>query len=413
MPISLTSLEAVDYQHDSLFFDLLTKAIGAIRAEKTYSTTSDATKSLSRLIKNKTGIYVSVGYIPTKQLNAMVALPEVSKNNPILNDMMRNWHSDRTALRLINDQGGRISGTVDRRSGSVSGIFSEVPVDMFITEGLIDSKSVSDEEVAAVILHEIGHIFTYYESLVTTIRQNIYIAAVAKEAVEVKEQKLKLDLLDATCKNLKLNIGGEELVGYSSDKAIYAILLTKHIEQLRTELGTNYYDLRNFEAASDQYAARMGAARPLATALTKMGATSESRRSTAVYLLLEIGKVILFVAAMFVLNPLFIIISLAAYDPTSKIYDPPEARIKRIRHNLITASKNRSLSKQRKETLLKDIEIIDGLLSELNDRRSFYEILYTGILPNLNRQSKHLKYQQQLEEMLHNDLFKASMKFSI
>jgi len=228
------------------------------------------------------------------------------------------------------------------------------------------------------------------------------------------DETKRLEIIDATSKHFKLDSDELQWLSTSSNKeTVYTVLVSNHIQQVRSELGSNVYDQRGFEHLADQYAARQGAGKPLVTALAKMNRRHPSRYSTPLFLVMEALKISLLAMSPVILGPIVPLVLLLGYDPTNKIYDDPEARMKRIRHELISGMKDRTLSTERKKDLTKDLEVIDATLAEYQDRRSFYEYLYTTFLPGMRNQQKRMKQQQELEALANNELFAQSLKFSL
>ena len=94
-------------------------------------------------------------------------------------------------------------------------------------------------------------------------------------------------------------------------------------------------------------------------------------------------------------------------NPAEKTYDPPEARLRRIRNEMMTAIKSEKMSAERKAETLLDIKAVDQLLKQVDDKRGLIEMFYTSVLPSGRQQYQQLKFQVELEKLVNNDLFLA------
>jgi len=409
-----TALEAVKFQVEPLLFDAVTAQIKKIRAENDYHTTSPAIKELSNLIRRMTGISLSVAFEESATVNASVYLPDIDRNHPLIQSRMRGYMNNREVLTMMRKRTlPSLGGSVDTLTGRVDGLYSELECTINLTTGLLNSASMEHEEIAAIFLHELGHLMSYFEYIHRTVTTNYALLAVA-EAVVGENTTKRIDLIDATSKRFGYEADRLDVLNTTTSKDVaYSVLITQHIRKTRSELGANLYDQRGCEHLADQYAARMGAGTALTTALAKMHRQNPSWYSTAGFVLFEGLKIMLVLLSTVVISPLVLILMLVSYDPTDKIYDDPEARMKRIRNELLGGMKNKALTKERRTCLQKDLEIIDQALKSFNDRRSFYELLYTSFLPGARRQQKHMEHQQELESLANNELFAKAMNFTL
>lgn len=407
------NLEVVNFQPNAEFFKGLTLAVKQLRQDKDFTPTSDHAVSIAKIIYQNTGIKVALYFDGSKEPNAWVHVPDIKKDHPFILEMWAPFtnHTDAHLMMQIQKK-KRLSGTVDLKRGRLGGSFSDFEVRMAITHGLLRSTRFKDEEIAAILLHECGHVLTYFEFLVSSIRTNIILGAVAENVVKEPNEQRRIEILDATSKHFNWEMEDPaDLVKAKNGETVYIVLLEKHREKMRNELGADIYDLRTFESISDQYAVRMGAGRALATGLDKLYHNDMSKRSTAFFLFIEVVK-LLAILLMAYYGPIRLIFVMIAYDPTYRIYDRPGERLDRIRKQLIEASKNRQLTGIQKHQLKADIEMVEMLLKEYNDRRTFYEFAYTTFLPKARDQNNRILYQQQLEDLASNELFVRSMTLS-
>lgn len=415
MSLALSAaLEAVKFQAEPVLFEAVTRSVKAIRAENAYTATAPSVKALNDLIVRHTNLNLLVSVDSSEDINASAFLPDLSRSHPIITNVRRQRGNNRAALAILKQRDSKVlNGRVDLQKGKVYGDLASVESVIEVTTGLLDYTAITHEEVAALILHEVGHILTYCEYVHRSVTSNYALLAVAEEVVGASEEK-RIELIDATSKRFNIESDYLEPLKTSQSKEVaYSVLITRHIQKTRSELGANVYDERGCEHLADQYATRMGGGAALVTGLAKMYRRHPSRYSTSRYIAFEGMKITLVALSTLALSPFLLVAMTMAYDPTQRIYDEPEARFRRIRNELVGGMKDRSLSDDRRAQLKKDLEMIDAAMSEYKDRRSFYEYLYTTFLPSARNQNKQIEHQQELESLANNELFAKAMNFTL
>lgn len=403
------AFEAVSFQHDPTFFKQVTIAVSRIRRENDFSPTGDPASLIIDLIKYHTGLTVNFMYLTSARPSATAIVPEVNRSHVLLGERYRKISNSKDAIKLFRDkQTDRLEGHIDFDKHKVSGVFEEFPFVIQLSTGLFTSGSFSNEEIAAQLLHEVGHCFYYCALLAHSVTANITIEAVADEMVKAPREE-RIELLNATSRHFDFDAKEQEwLVDGQKKETIQSVLITRHIQQTRSKLGSNLYDARGFEALADQFAARMGAGVPLAKSLAKMDKFTKERY-VGRWLVTEAIKVVVAGVALS-MSPLMAVLLFLAYDPTDRIYDEPEQRFRRMRLELVAASKSKDITDEQKDALIQDLKLMDKVLDEFKDRRTFYEFLYTAFLPSIRDQRKRMLHQQKLEQLANNELFAQSMR---
>ena len=132
--------------------------------------------------------------------------------------------------------------------------------------------------------------------------------------------------------------------------------------------------------------------------------------NTATYTFLECLKLILFLAATFML-PVSMVIFLMCSNPTRKIYDDPEARVKFIKQQMIDELKNKDLDSKRREQVLENIQAVETVEAGLDDKRSLLELFWTVIMPSGRSALTQEQSAKEIEALLSNDLYLSVAKF--
>ncbi len=397
------ALEAIDFQSDAFLKGLAIYAVQLKEIPAKERADSQIVQKLNKYINDVTGLAASVifgDYEPSMEIPAM------HKNNVLINNWRRNYLNSASALKMVENSHNALSGMVDRRTGRVSGVFSEVPVNIYMPASIFDQNYIP-EEFAAVTQHECGHAVSFFEYFSNTATSNQCLAGIAR-AMEDSDVQVRITVLETVRKRFDLKNFDADKLAKTNSKVVEAAFITNVAEQSVSQLGRNIYDLSSFEYLSDQYVARHGGTRHLATALAKIykGHYNIAFRSTGGYIALEILKV-----ALLFCVPLMSLLLFAMDGQGNGEYDQPGARIKRVRNQAIEALKDKKLSKDQIETLTFDIKAIDEVLEQANDRRQLVGVLIDFFWLPARRDRDYIKLQQELENLATNELFAKSAEW--
>lgn len=400
------SIESIDFQAGQVLFQELAAVFKDLRKENQKTLPdSKLVESLHEVIERHTDLNVRFSF---DKMGPAVQVPNVNKNHPLVVDMHRNLTNSGNGLALIQTAGGVARGSVNLKTSRVSGIFTKVPhVIEFPVAYLVGTK-FTDEELAAITLHELGHIFTYYEYMGRALSTNQALAGLAQAWSNNMTLPERETVLLSVHKALSLGNDGVAKLAQSTNRAVVeAVILSNVMRKSESELGSNIYDMTSWEYLSDQFAARHGAGRHLVTALDKVmnSIFTPSFRSTPVFLAIEAFKILATVSSLMVFNPFPLIAVMLTTMPGQDTYDKPEARFLRIRNQIVEASKTKDLSSSDRDRLAADLRTIDAITTHVNDRRDFFTLLWTTTAPKFRQQWKAEQLQKELEEIASNDLF--------
>jgi hypothetical protein len=318
---------------------------------------------------------------------------------------------------MIDNANGVAHGTVNIMSGKVGGVFSDIKHTIHLPlADFFYSKKFTPEEIAAISLHEIGHLFTYYEFMTRCVSTNQVLAGVAKALDGTDAIEQRVAVLTRAKKELKLKeLDADALAKSRNAKVIETVIITQVARECQSELGSNVYDMNSWEMLADQYAARMGAGRFIVTGLEKYyrGAWNISFRSTPAFLAFEAWKamMIVFIAvtapgtsglSLYLLLPVF---SLMSNDSDPVIYNTPGARFKRVRDQIVTNLKNKKLKPADRARLEADLVAIDNITKDVNDRRQWMGVVWDFVSPSARKERNQMLLQQELEALATNELF--------
>lgn len=408
------SFEAIDVQKNSPLFSEMSSHVETYLENKKPDRKDfkKLTDNLSKSIKTHSGIQTKIKMDGSNLPNAYVYIPQVDRNHPILVDYFRQFTDSRDGLKMIDRKDGVFEGAIDRKKARVSGAFSEFEVTMGITRGLVSDK-FEGKEIAAIILHELGHIFTYFEYLGTNITTNYVLQHVSRSLMETRETKRKYEIIKEGSDALGIEVDDPEaLTRTQNETVVQTVLLREVVKEQYSELDSKTYDMTAWEMLSDQFSTRHGAGRSLVTALDKMYRRFgvPEHLTTPQFLMTEAFKVLMFIISIpltFMLVPFLLLVVI---DPNEDLYDKPKSRVLRIRRDMVDALKDTDQDKQYLAQVVQDIEVIDRIEEEMEERRTLLELIWSTLRSKSRHNYQQLKFQQELEMLVNNDLFVKSAK---
>jgi hypothetical protein len=310
-------------------------------------------------------------------------------------------------LKKIKQQ--KINARVDLVHGKVSGAYAQIELRMLmLKEMYVAHSKFLAEEVAAIMLHEIGHAFTYYEFVergVTT-NQSLALLTTVLDSRNVANKEFVFAEYSKT-----FDLDSEKTEALKKCKDAYTmnlIILDQAIEESISELGKSIYDVNSCEYLADQFAARFGAGKYLVTGLDRL----MGQYKTITFVITTFSYLILITTT--ILFPpgalLWLLMLIANPDKNNEIYDNMHARINRVRLQNLEQLKDKDLSNEVRAILLKEIDDIDLVLSKYKDELNFSEKVAYVFRPGYRSAHKYEKLQKDLENIAGNDLFLLSAK---
>lgn len=334
--------------------------------------------------------------------------------------------------RYIGGSGGMKAG-VNIVTAKLSGLFSELPFTVYLPishlqrgyrnengYGVSEKLRFTSEEMAAVVLHEVGHFFTYCETFSRTVTTNMALSAMSKDLDGVTSLERREVIIAKCVDDLNLKDVDVAALAKTNKKSIVETAIVVEVaEKSRSELGISIYDTTASEFLADQFANRHGAGVPLMTLLnkyTQLFGGEYAHMSTPHFMfdqLISIGLMFL-PPLCFILVPINIIGILCGGlgDEGDSTYDTPEVRFRRIKHDTINRLKNRSISDLERKRTLADLDAMEKAMEGIKDKREWREVIATVIIPCYRRYRKTKLLQQQLEQLGNSPLFVRSAELA-
>ena len=402
--------ESIAFQNTT-FFDELTLAFDEVKnLEETDVGDSEPIYRISKIIKNHTNLNITID--AENDYPPCIDIPNIDRNNPLINAAQRAIVNSTDGLTMIESSNEVLHGTVKIKTAKVSGVFSDIKAKMYLGKAFIQGNKYSSQELAAITLHEVGHLFTYFEFITRTVRTNQVLAGLSKILDGSENQEKREVALLSAKKALKLDKLDLSQLKDVNTKTTQVVLIDALVKETRTELGYNLFAESSWEYLCDQFSARHGAGVHLATALSKIYKSQYniSYRSLAVYLAVEMIKVIL-ISNLAFLGILFLVVMFDSQDGGG--YDLPSARLKRIRDQATQYLKNKQISDVERRRILDEIESIDKLLAEMTNRKQLFTYIHEFFSKRTRDERAYRKLQYELEDIAMNDLYVKAAEFKL
>jgi hypothetical protein len=362
-----------------------------------------------------TGISVKLTVLQGLGLGAYVVPPPLDRNHPLMSGVRR-WQSNSLLTQHIFNKEAvdKISGTVDLQKGQVGGIFSRIQCPIYMGTSLVQGDRLSPEENAAVFLHEVGHVMTYFEYLGRSVTLNHVLGDLTRKYSEQETYQKRLDIISYVKHTLDLDSIDERRAAEMVDgEALLTLVVSESVMDPINATDTPAYDARSWEALADQFVSRLGGARYLATGLDRKDRLtgSSSYRTNTQHLMIQVCTVIFYSIPVF--TPFFLLGLINGVDPKASVHDTPEERLKRLRQDVVDAMKNPKLDKEYRIRLQEDADVIADLLKNMKDREGLFSFLWTRLRPGSYRQFKRGNMITELETMANNELFVKANKLTV
>lgn len=263
--------------------------------------------------------------------------------------------------------------TIDVNKAYIKGIDKDVLAPMLIDFEWVHTEcKITPIETVAVMMHEMGHIFTWIEYNRKMVKNTTVLLETLKEDIAKKGKTPKEAYENAYYKitKQKINTNNETEAGIELYKVTNPYM----------DSGTNKYSFTDSEQQADQFAGRFGLGKELATALPRLvkGYNKDFIRGVAIQCSLTIVAVLLAgLSALSIISAgisMFLIWSIYSNvfrTPTpingEQTYDDMIQRMNRLKTEMIRTIRiyNKELCPDYVNYLIKNIEATDRIIKEL------------------------------------------------
>lgn len=374
-------------------------------------------EGFNKIIRKHTGINVVLG----DEYDQFATLPpDINKNNILVRPEVRKYY-DNGDFRTAN---GKLRAMVDLKNYRVSGDFSKIPVKLFISPMFIYHRelNMSNENLAAAVLHEVGHVFTFFVASVYTFTTVMPMLGIANRIMKTNTTEELTYVLerwnDEPTTLTKVDV--EDLANKKKETIVTAIV-SNYTRDSKSIAKHNEYDYINAEYLADKFAARFGGGAHVVSMLDKVytyvGARSKSTLTgfifvevllatfATVYILpyAIAGEILCSILAG--MGFMVLLYTMGISNVSDGTYDTEVNRYKRIREDLISMLKDKKIDRAIGDRIRLDIKRIDNILKTYNDYKSVFGYIMDFIIPSRRRINVQSEFYRQLESLGNNDLF--------
>lgn len=404
-------MEVMAFQNDD-FGDKLTAIVEEIRLDGTFGTRAINESGLKKLTLDRLGINVDFQIVKDQRLNAAIITPTLNSSHPF-NQFFSGLHNADMG-RLIAELGERGDklGTVDLKNMKVSGIYSKLPHDLFITEGLMRSN-LDAKVITAIILHELGHAMTFLYFTNNLTMGSVITSAIVNAAFETNDGKLRESILERGTRILGVdNVQVRGLAQRPKAEAktlLETLYIDGDVTALRSETGCNIYEAKSCEQLADMMVAKFGYSVPLAVGLDRLFGNSRNNVFTnMIKISLEVITYASFIGILVL--PAYLITK--DFGALISGYDNPVDRIRYLRKHLIQELKeDNGLPKATLQNILKDIDTVEAIAKKHGPAESITNYLQRRFISPVRAAKRNQDFQKAIEDLLYNDAFVAYAKF--
>lgn len=427
MSIFNYAAEAIAFQGTE-FAEQLTEQFEKILQYKTpkEAASSDERKNVEKLINKRTGLNIKLSLDTMR--HPCVSVPYVNPGSILLPDFLHGLITDDYEVMVRKIDKNIEDNFVDLKNVKVGGNYSVIETPIFMSFKFLKEAKFTTRECVAFLLHEMGHVFVSYEFTNRVIRTNQIIAAVNKASLSDTTGEKHKHILKTIAKSAKLQDDVfEDLVDIKNSQVISTVVIREVYEGARSELGTKNYDNSTFEALSDQFAARFGFGREAVSGLDKMNRlygyveySQSARTSMAFYETAALFGIPVFAVLSVTVSPWLIGLTLMGFlsvylsgdSQRDFTYDDLRVRYLRIREQIITHLKDKTLDADTVKHHIESLEKIDKILESVKDYKGPMRAISNFIFSNNRKEMKAIELQRELETMMANDLFVQASKLS-
>ena len=385
-------MQAISINNNSKLGVDLEKEIEHIREQSEVKLNGN---SLGKIVKKHTNITAAfnLGY----GVNASTSIPEMDKNNVLLSRARRAMLKNNDSKSLLTRK-DLIEGVVDLKNVKVTGDFTSPTMSITIGKDYLISSSsrFTVRETVAIVLHEIGHIFSYFELLGRVITTNYCLEEASKQLLEVKSEDLKYKIISDMERITGDKFTDKSVIAAAKNKTELTVLvLNESILSSISSMGVNLYDMRGFEQLADQFSSRLGYGRDLVTALDKLNRLFHPSDywSTPIYFIVFI------LTAYHSLTFLLFYILSNHFKQGMYTYDTPQTRLNVLESEQRRVLDRGKLTLDEKKEVLRTLTLIKKLKSQVKDRKFLGGNILKVLVPSGRVAHRSREVQKNLETL--------------
>lgn len=429
--------EAIDFQGDD-FFKQLVANLGTLPQNERSSAKNSEWEKLESLleksVEDRTGLQIEFDLAPDGMASIMT--PIVDWSHVFHGEMVTHVENPDELIKFITKAKQELNACLDLKKCHVTGTLAkELRATIQVNREMLYRETFgckfTDEEIAGIILHEIGHFWTMLEFLDRSVATNQVLAELQRDLFIEKEPSKRNTIIKTAGKELNLDRNVVESLQASDDQTVSTVFVAASMKAIRTQSGHSFYDMNTWEMLADQFAARHGAGRHMFTGMQKLMAQCPDltmmSRASFYYgqiarfvggILLMVGGVAGVVAApaVAIIGIIAVLIGYAMVTNDGGSYSEPTydndlGRLTRLRNQQVQAIKKALGHNKSKfnaayvKQLTEDVAFMDNILKQGFNNTAVVNKIITFFSANEANRQANTAFQKHLEGLAHNDLY--------
>lgn len=442
-PLSMFNIavESIDFQSDkfgnqleSILYDMekfIQASGGNVFQARQRLADSELVNLLSDTIFKRLGIKTKI-IVKTTCPGAIMPM-FYNENHVLLKPMWRGQISGELPdqAKLIKKAKDAV-GTIDLKNAKVGGIFSEYQHTLWLdVVGNLQTLKMSVPEITAVLLHELGHAFTYYEFSDRLESTNQVLANLSREVRGGNNDEKRHFILKELAGRFGVKEQEFDDILNEKNSVIFGVkLFDKYIKFVKSQMPNAKYSDTSSEQLADNFAARFGYGRYLISGLDRLYIGAPEKVSDSGRMMMTFGQFILEVIAPAVwaiatimggsivtgvLIALFFSFLLVFSGDASAdmTYDVLKMRYKRIRQQYIEMIKQLDMDKEALRNVVDSVHFIDNIIQNTAIYRTIYNRVANFLFSWHRNAKKDIELQYLIEELTSNNLFLKSAELEV
>lgn len=433
---SLISMETIDYQLKDPVIDNMRNIIEEYKQNKDGK---QFAKDLEKIIKDRFNITLKCNVKPASVLNAAAYIELLDVYHPLNKGLLDNY-GEAAAQYLANETvkpnfkrlvAGKLDrvGGLDFKKARASGIFSQLEYRIELLTPLFKEET---DFIIAIIMHELGHIWTFMEYVHHVTYKNVIVTSIVKDFLGIKEDTLRVEFISKINNIYGVKVP-EELTKQSDPKA-QLVVIGDIYKQMYNDFSETTYNTTSVEVLADQFASRFG----LGINMIKgMSGNAFSWKGISVSILLTFvsgvifGTLASFSAFFLVIGTvpftfeIFLAVVTAGLMSLANItesfagakmklgtstYDTPKQRLVRVRNMMINQLKHDPKNNDAKK-LIEQIDESMAYIEKADDYNGFIVKLLRWVSSDFRTQEERKIYNQLLEDLMDSTLYVSGNRF--
>ena len=384
---------------------------------------------MSKMIFSRFGLKCKVVY--TEHLAAVMPM-YANRHHIFLPDMYKGIEIEEQTKFLTNLNNKR--GTIDLAKAKIGGVYSEYEHNLYINyDDFFSTGLLTPGQATGITLHELGHAFYNISHGDRWHSANQILADLA--LTSVKKKNKDRTLVYKELEKYNENIKKEELDKMmEGEPVVSGYLWFKYIAEgnFNADGGTTQvktYDKTSCEQMADNFAARFGYGREVVEGLESIYKTYGSFNHSwymisaamvwellwtmagVLMAVMMIKAGLYLVVPMMIFNGVMLGIMVVSYiyatgeSTRDYTYDELKYRYKRIRDQMVTRLKDKSLDKASVKKILQNIEYTDGVIKTIYEDWSVYRVVLNRLIPAHWAAKNAIEDEQLLETLAANAMF--------